>query len=377
MFEYETLKVIWWALVGFLLIGFIITDGFDLGVGALLRWIGQTDEERRVILNCVGPTWDGNQVWLVLGAGAIFAAWPQIYASAFSILYPAMLAALFALFFRPTGFEYRSKLASRHWRNFWDWGLTVGGVVPTLVFGVAFGILLTGLPFHFDREMRVVIDAGIVESISAFSLLSGLVAVAMVMMHGAAFLNTKTCAVIQQRARKAMKIAAIMLMFLFALAGVWVSVGLSGHIISQIGDVNSALAPTAKSVTLAAGGWMDNYSRMPWMVVAPIVVFVAAIMVILLSKRPVLAFLASGVSLAGVILTAGFALFPFMLPSMTYPDHGLTVWDASSSEYSLALMLLATILFMPLIIAYTSWVYRVLRGPIRVEDVRRNDYGMY
>ncbi len=377
MFEYETLKVIWWALVGFLLIGFIITDGFDLGVGALLRWIGHTDEERRVILNCVGPTWDGNQVWLVLGAGAIFAAWPQIYASAFSILYPAMLAALFALFFRPTGFEYRSKLASRHWRNFWDWGLTVGGVVPTLVFGVAFGILLTGLPFHFDREMRVVIDAGIVESISAFSLLSGLVAVAMVMMHGAAFLNTKTCAVIQQRARKAMKIAAIMLMFLFALAGVWVSVGLSGHIISQIGDVNSALAPTAKSVTLAAGGWMDNYSRMPWMVVAPIVVFVAAIMVILLSKRPVLAFLASGVSLAGVILTAGFALFPFMLPSMTYPDHGLTVWDASSSEYSLALMLLATILFMPLIIAYTSWVYRVLRGPIRVEDVRRNDYGMY
>ncbi len=377
MFDYEMLKIIWWALVGFLLIGFVLTDGFDLGVGGLLRLLGRSDDERRVILNCVGPTWDGNQVWLVLGAGAIFAAWPLIYASAFSILYPAMLAALFALFFRPTGFEYRSKLASCHWRNFWDWGLTVGGLLPALVFGIAFGIMLTGLPYHFDREMRVVIDGGILDSVSAFSLLSGLVAVAMVLMHGAAFLNTKTRAAIQQRARRALHWSALILLLLFSVAGVWVAIGLQGHVIEQIGDINTAMAPTAKTVTLVTGGWMENYYRMPWMWSAPMLVFIGAAAAVVLSRRPVLAFVASGFAQAGVILTAGFALFPFMLPSMTRPDHGLTVWDASSSEYSLALMLVATAVFMPLIIAYTSWVYRVLRGPVRVEDVQRDDYGMY
>ncbi|WP_167630961.1 cytochrome d ubiquinol oxidase subunit II [Mariprofundus ferrooxydans] len=377
MFDYETLKLIWWALVGVLLIGFALTDGFDLGVGALLRIVGKNDDERRVIINCVGPTWDGNQVWLILGAGAVFAAWPVVYAVSFSVLYPAMLAALFALFFRPTGFEYRSKLTSLQWRGFWDWALTAGGALPAIVFGAAFGLMLTGIPFHFDAEMRVVMDGGILDTLSPFAILAGLVSLAMLMMHGAAFLNVKTRAAVQTQARQALRFTAIAFIVLFALAGYWVIYHLQGYHIATIGNMNAGLAPTDKHVVMAVGAWMQNFYDMPWMWIAPAMGFVGALAAIVLSALPVTAFLATGISVTGVVLTAGFALFPFMLPSSSMADHSLTVWDSSSSEHSLWLMVVAAVIFVPLILAYTTWVYRVLRGPVLVEDVRRDEYGMY
>ena len=142
LLDYETLKLIWWGLIGLLLIGFAITDGFDMGVGALLPFLGRNDMERRVIINSVGPHWDGNQVWFITAGGAIFAAWPMVYAVAFSGFYIAMLLVLFALFFRPVGFDYRSKVGDPRWRNAWDWGLFIGGSVPALLFGVAFGNLI-------------------------------------------------------------------------------------------------------------------------------------------------------------------------------------------------------------------------------------------
>ncbi len=377
MFDYETLKIIWWALIGVLLIGFAIMDGFDLGAAVLLRYVGRTDDERRVVTNSVGPTWDGNQVWLVLGAGAVFAAWPMVYATAFSTLYPAMLAALFALFFRPTGFEYRSKLASERWRGFWDWGLTVGGLVPALVFGIAFGLLFTGLPFHYDDEMRIVSDGGLLDALSAFSILSGLVSVAMLTMHGAAFLNMKTRGEVQRRARTALTVSAKVFLGLFAMAGIWVGLGLDGQHIEHIGDIGTALPPTSKTVALTSGGWLTNFGTWPWMSLAPLLALAGGWLAMRYAERPRTAFLCSAMTQAGVILTAGLALFPFMLPSASLPAHGLTAWDAGSSQRSLGLMLLATAIFMPLIIAYTGWVYRVLRGPVRIEDVRRNDYGSY
>nr|MCU0563367.1 cytochrome d ubiquinol oxidase subunit II [Desulfobacterales bacterium] len=154
LFDYFTLKVIWWLFVGVLLIGFAVMDGFDLGVGALLPFVARTDDERRVLINSIGPTWEGNQVWFITGGGAIFAAWPLVYSAAFSGFYWALLLVLFALFFRPVGFEYRSKVADPRWRTAWDWGLFVGGAVPALVFGVAFGNLLQGVPFTYDDMLR-------------------------------------------------------------------------------------------------------------------------------------------------------------------------------------------------------------------------------
>src|SRR5690554_7451230 len=152
--DYEALRFIWWVLIGVLLIGFVVTDGFDMGVASLLKVIGRDNEERRIMINTVAPHWDGNQVWLITAAGALFAAWPAVYAAAFSGFYWAMLLVLFALFFRPVGFDYRSKLTNTKWRKAWDMGLIAGGVVPSLIFGVAFGNLLLGVPFQHDEFLR-------------------------------------------------------------------------------------------------------------------------------------------------------------------------------------------------------------------------------
>jgi len=377
MFDYETLKLIWWLLLGVLFIGFAVTGGFDLGVGAMLRVIGRTDDDRKVMINCIGPTWDGNQVWLILGAGAVFAAWPLIYASAFSVLYPAMLAALFALFFRPTGFEYRAKIDDSRWRAFWDWGLVVGGAVPAVVFGIAFGLVLEGIPFHYDADMRIIMDGGVLDALTPFALFSGLVSLIMLCMHGSAFLNMKARGDVQMQARRWLLILAIMLIVLFALGGIWVANSLEGYALQSADNFNHALTPLQQQVSRSAGAWMHNFNSMHWMWFAPALGFIGALLAGLLRSAPRLALLASGLSVSGVILTAGFAAFPFMLPSSSVPSQSLSIWNASASEHSLALMLIAASIFIPLILLYTSWVYRVLRGPVRTEDVNKHEYGTY
>src|ERR1700751_3165148 len=155
LFDYATLRMIWWVVLGVLLIGFATTDGFDMGVGALLPFVAKTAAARRVAINTVGPVWEGNQVWFILGGGAIFAAWPALYAVSFSGFYLAMFAILFALILRPVAFKYRSKRESARWKAGWDWALFIGGFVPSLIFGVAVGNVLQGVPFRFDDDMRI------------------------------------------------------------------------------------------------------------------------------------------------------------------------------------------------------------------------------
>ena len=190
--EFATLKVIWWLLLGVLLIGFAVTDGFDLGVGMLLPFIARNDTDRRVLINTVGPVWEGNQVWLILGGGAIFAAWPTLYAASFSGFYLAMLLVLAALILRPVGFKFRSKMPEPRWRATWDWALFVSGLVPSLVFGVAMGNLLKGVPFSFDPELRAAYGFGLLDLLNPFALLCGLVSVSMLATHGAVYLSVKT-----------------------------------------------------------------------------------------------------------------------------------------------------------------------------------------
>ncbi|HEY1561490.1 MAG TPA: cytochrome d ubiquinol oxidase subunit II, partial [Caulobacteraceae bacterium] len=190
-FAYETLRLIWWVLLGALLIGFALTDGFDLGVAALLPFVARTDSERRIIINTIGATWEGNQVWFIFGGGAIFAAWPFVYAIAFSGFYLAMFLVLCALILRPVAFKYRSKRPSRGWRSFWDWALFVGGFVPALVFGVAVGNVLQGAPFRLDDDLRASYLGHFFGLFTPFTLLCGLLSVAMVVLHGAAWLTIK------------------------------------------------------------------------------------------------------------------------------------------------------------------------------------------
>ncbi len=379
IFDYETLKIIWWLFIGVLLIGFAVTDGFDMGVGALLPFLGRTDEERRIIINSIGATWEGNQVWFITAGGATFAAWPLVYAAAFSGFYWALLLVLFALFFRPVGFDYRSKVDDPRWRNAWDWGLFVGGAVPALVFGVAFGNLLLGVPFHYDRDMQVYYTGSFLALLNPFGLLAGVVSLAMLVMHGAAYLQLRSEGEIHARAKTALKIAAIVMMAAFALAGVWLAIGIDGYRIVSMPPADTAFAPLAKAVEKAAGAWLANYNAHQWMVAAPILGFAGAAIAIVFSVagRPLAAFAASALSVAGVILTAGFSLFPFVMPSSSNPASSLTVWDAVSSHRTLQVMFWVVALFLPVVLAYTSWVYRVLRGKITAETIRENPHTTY
>jgi cytochrome d ubiquinol oxidase subunit II len=376
--DYELLKLIWWVLIGVLLVGFAVTDGFDMGVGALLRVLAKTDSERRVLLNTVGPHWDGNQVWLITAAGAIFAAWPVVYSVAFSGLYWAFLLVLFAMFFRPVGFEYRSKMTDPRWRSAWDWGLTIGGAVPALVFGVAFGNMFLGVPFSLDEFMRSAYSGSFWQLLNPFGLLCGVISLLMLSMHGAAYLQMRTAGELRQRARRAGFLLAVAVAVCFALAGVWVSY-LPGYVIQSAGDVGAAMTPLMKTVSLRDGGWLANYQTYTWMIAAPVIGFAGLLLVAVasLSNRSALAFVGSSFAVAGVICTAGFSLFPFLLPSSLIPDQSLTMWDVTSSALTLNIMFWVAMIFVPIILSYTLWGYYKMWGRLTTEFIEDNNYSTY
>jgi cytochrome bd ubiquinol oxidase subunit II len=379
LFDYFTLKIIWWLFVGVLLIGFAVMDGFDLGVGALLPFVAKTDDERRVLINSIGPTWEGNQVWFITGGGALFAAWPLVYSAAFSGFYWALLLVLFALFFRPVGFEYRSKLADPRWRNAWDWGLFVGGAVPSLVFGVAFGNLLQGVPFTFDDMLRPYYSGSFFGLLNPFALLTGVVSLSMLVMHGAVYLQMRTEGVIVQRAGGAARIFGIVFIAAFVLAGIWQAYGIEGFRLVTGPDPGTSFSPLAKTVEKAAGAWMANYAAHPWMWLAPALAVGGGLLALLLSAggRGGAAFVFSASALAGTILTAGFAMFPFVMPSSTFPNASLTAYDAVSSHRTLNIMFVAVVLFLPVVLLYTSWVYRVLRGKVTEKRIQEETHSVY
>jgi len=373
--DYGTLRVIWWLLLGVLLIGFAVLDGFDLGVAALLPVVARTDEERRVMLNLVGPVWEGNQVWLITGGGAIFAAWPLLYAASFSGLYLAMLLLLVTLILRPVGFKYRSKLPYPRWRNTWDGLLCFSGVVASLVFGVAMGNLLLGLPFGVDpKSLRPMYEGNLFQLFMPFALLAGGVSVTMLLAHGAALLAWRTEGAVAARAHKVGAWLSLACGVLFALGGIWVAFGLAGHMVTSVVDEAAVSNPALKSVQIVSGAWMHNFARWPLMWIAPALGVGASLLAALLLWRRAKgwAFLTTSAAIVGIILTVGFALFPFLMPSSLQPAMGLTVWDASSSHFTLWVMLLATVVLLPIVMSYTGWVYRVMRGTVTPESVSGN-----
>jgi len=378
MFDYETLKIIWWLLVGVLLVGFAVMDGHDMGVGTLLPFVGKSDLERRVVINTVGPHWDGNQVWFITGGGAIFAAWPLVYATAFSGFYWAMLVVLWALFFRPVGFDYRSKIDNPTWRSVWDWGLFIGGAVPPLIFGVAFGNLLLGVPFQFDPYLVSTYTGSFWQLLNPFSLLAGVVSSAMITLHGGSYLAHRTEGVIQQRAIRGAIGAAIVMVLAFLAAGVWLQF-IDGYRITSLVRPGDMPDPLAKTVVREAGAWMANYGRQPLMWLLPLLGVAGAVLAALLLKmrRTLSAFVASSLTLVGVIGTAGASMFPFVMPSSSMPAASLTVWDSVSSHLTLEIMFWATMIFMPLIVIYTSWAYSVMRGKVTAAYVQENDHAAY
>ncbi|HDR29437.1 cytochrome d ubiquinol oxidase subunit II [Rhodovulum sp.] len=376
--DFEVLRVIWWALLGVLLIGFALTDGFDLGVGTLLPFVARTDLERRMAINTVGPVWEGNQVWFIVGGGAIFAAWPPLYAVSFSGFYMAMFLILAALILRPVGFKYRSKRESETWRSAWDWALFVGGFVPALVFGVAVGNVLQGVPFRLTEDLMPIYEGGFFGLLNPYALLAGLVSVSMLVMHGAAWLVFKSEGLVADRARGFGIYAAFATIATYALAGLWLAAGVDAYAFT------GAVAPDGPSNPLMSdvargGSWMAAYAERPWIVVAPVMVFLGAALAVLgfLARKEGLTMLASKLSITGIIASVGLTMFPFILPSSIDPNSSLTVWDSSSSHLTLFVMLVSAVIFMPLILAYTAWVYKVLWGKVTARDVMDNSDSVY
>jgi cytochrome d ubiquinol oxidase subunit II len=374
MLNCETLRVIWWLILGVLLIGFAVTDGFDMGVCAIFRFVGRDDDERRALLESVEPVWEGNQVWFILGGGAAFAAWPLLYAASFSSLYVAMFLVLVGFILRPVGFAFRGKLVAAAWRNACDWALLVGGGVPALLFGVAFGNLLLGVPFHFDAMMRPMYTGGFFNLLHPFALLCGLVSLLMLVMHGATYASLKVAGNLGERVTRIARVAAWLYAALFLAAGIWAYGSIDGLRITSPIDTGGPSNPLLKMVVMSPGAWFDNYTRHPLLWLVPLGSFAAALLVNAMLKigRSAIALFASGVVQAATIFTVAIALFPFLMPSSTNPSDSLTIWDASSSAKTLYIMLIAVIILLPIVLAYTTWVYRVLRGQITLEAIRRH-----
>ena len=379
MLDYPSLKIIWWLLVGVLLVGFAIMDGHDMGVGTLLPFVGRDDVERRVVINTVGPHWDGNQVWFITGGGAIFAAWPLVYATAFSGFYWAMLAVLWALFFRPVGFDYRSKIDNPTWRNTWDWGLFVGGAVPPLIFGVAFGNLFLGVPFQFADNLMSTYTGTFWALLNPFALLCGVVSTAMITFHGAIYLMHRTDGAVYARSRTAMMLFGGLLLLTFSVAGLWLWQGIDGYAITSAVNPESLPNPLDKTVVRQTGAWLANYERYPATMALPAIAYAGILIAMLLAAQgaTLAAFVASSLAILGIIGTAGASLFPFIMPSSSDPRASLTVWDSVSSQLTLNIMLWATVIFMPIIIAYTSWAYKVMAGKVTAAYICENEHAAY
>lgn len=378
MIDYEFLRFIWWVLVIVLLIGFSVTDGFDMGVTALLPVTGKKEVERRIMINTIAPHWDGNQVWLLTAGGAIFAAWPIVYAVSFSGFYIALVLVLAALFLRPLGFEYRAKIDNPTWRSVWDWGLFAGGFVPALVFGVAFGNLLQGVPFHFNKLTQVTYTGSFFELLNPFALLCGVISLSMLVTHGANWLQMKTTEVLRDRARSVSQIGSIVTLIAFVLAGVWLY-SKDGYVVTSTIDHFAPSSPMNKEVAVETGAWFRNFNEMPILWIFPALAVVAALLNAAFSKanRCGFAFFFSALTMAGVIITAAVSMFPFVMPSSSHPEQSLLMWDSTSSELTLTLMLIFAVVFVVIALAYTIWSYSKMFGRLDANFIDKNKHSLY
>ena len=379
MLDYEILRIIWWVLVVVLLIGFSVTDGFDMGVTALLPVAGKKEVEKRIMINSIAPHWDGNQVWLLTAGGAIFAAWPIVYSVAFSGFYIALFLVLAALFFRPIGFEYRAKIDNPTWRAVWDWGLFAGGFVPALVFGVAFGNLLQGVPFELNELSQATYTGSFFALLNPFALLCGVLSLAMLVTHGANWLQMKTTAELRNRARAITQIGALVTLITFVLAGVWLSFK-EGYVVTSVLDHFAPSSPASgKEVAVEVGAWFKNFNETPALWIFPALVVIGALLNVVASKanRCGFAFFFSVLTMAGVIITAAVSMFPFVMPSSTHPAQSLLMWDATSSELTLTLMFYLALVFVSISLLYTIWSYYKMFGRLDESFVEDNKNTLY
>lgn len=378
MIDYEFLRFIWWVLVVVLLIGFSVTDGFDMGVTSLLPFAGKKEVEKRIMINTIAPHWDGNQVWLLTAGGAVFAAWPIVYSVAFSGFYIALFLVLAALFFRPIGFEYRAKIDNPTWRAIWDWGLFAGGAVPALVFGVAFGNLLQGVPFEFNEIGQVTYTGSFFALLNPFALLCGVLSLTMLVTHGANWLQMKTTAALRDRVSSISQIGAGVTVITFVLAGAWLYFK-DGYIVNSAIDHFAPSSPVGKNVSVETAAWFKNFAEMPILWIFPVLAVISALFNVVCSKanRCGFAFFFSSLTMAGIIITAAVSMFPFVMPSSSKPGESLLMWDATSSELTLTIMFFLALIFVVISLTYTIWSYYKMFGRIDESFIEEHKHTAY
>jgi cytochrome bd ubiquinol oxidase subunit II len=381
MLDYATMQIIWWVLLGVLLTTFVLTDGFDLGVGILLPFVAKNDLQKRVIINSIGPVWESNQVWFVLGAGAIFAAWPLLYSLVFSTLYIPFLIVLVSLIMRPVSFDFRSKIDKRWWRMIWDTGIFISGFLPSFLFGVVIGNMFLGIDFTFDEFMVIRSgDTSLISFLSPFALLCGLFTLLVITMHGAAFLQLRTEGDIRASCRKVLKLVPILVVVLFILIAFYVT-SINGFNVIESIDASTPATGFVKDkmVDIKIGGWLDKYPMCPMMLCIPavLVASLVAVWFATVLNRHRMAFISSGISIISAMSTIGTATFPFLMPSRTDPSSSLTVWDASSSYYTLVIMLIAAVIMLPIVFSYISYVYYVVRHKVTEAEIQASSKIMY
>jgi cytochrome d ubiquinol oxidase subunit II len=333
--SYQSLQILWFILIAILWIGFFFLEGFDFGVGMLLPFLGKKDEERRAIINSIGSTWDGNEVWLLTAGGATFAAFPEWYATMFSGFYLALFLLLVGLIIRGVAFEYRSKDANPAWRTRFDWMIAIGSFLAALLLGAAFANLARGVPINADKMFT----GNLFTLLNPYGLLGGVTTVSVFLLHGANFLGLKLEGELRERVNgfaKKLWIAATVLylglgVFTYA-AGFWAR-----------GVVNSAIVPIAAVVALLAAGYFINQKREGW------------------------AFIMVALNIVLTQVTFFLMTFPNVMTSTTNPDWSLTIYNASSSQYTLTVMSIVALIFVPIVLAYQGWTYYMFRKRISTD----------
>ena len=332
-------QVIWFILWGVLWAVYFMTDGFDFGVGILQSFLGRNEGEKRTIINSVGPVWDGNEVWLITAGGATFAAFPTTYALMFSYLYTALLLILFALIFRGVAFEFRGKVDGKAWRKGWDAAIFLGSFLPALLFGVAFGNIFEGLPMDAAGYHGTLFTL-----LNPYGLLTGVLFVMLFIEHGALYLSVKTSGDLAER---------------------------SGKLANNIWPLLLIIAVSFLIYTYFATNLYANYLNNAIWILVPVIAVLALLLIKVFAAKSnyLRAFFSSCVTILMVIFTGVIGLYPNLIPSSIDPDYSLTIYNSSSSVYTLRIMTFVALIFVPIVIAYQVWVYRVFRHKISAEDI--------
>ena len=333
------LQVIWFLLIGVLFVGYTILDGFDLGVG-IWHLFARKGDERGALIRSIGPVWDGNEVWLLTAGGALFAAFPHVYATVFSGLYLALMLVLFALIFRAVSIEFRGKIENPRWRTAWDAAFAIGSILPALLFGVAVGNILRGLPMDADKNFT----GSFFGLLNPYALIVGVQGFVLFALHGALWIALKLDGTLSERAAVWAKRSWIAFFVLFIV--------------------------TSLATMITLPGLVANFRNTPVLWLVPLATFASIIAtgVFLYQGRIAHSFVGSSLTIAGIWGIIGASIFPALVPALDTPENTLTIANSSSSQLTLTVMLIIALIGVPIVLGYTVWVYRVFKGKVAVGE---------